>query len=40
MGDLVPVHNFGQGGKWLPGVVIRRTGPVSLCFVMDKGVVH
>ena len=40
MGDLVSVRNFGQGEKWLPGVVIRRTGPVSFCNTMDKGVVH
>ena len=37
MGDLVSVGNFGQGEKWLPGIVIWRTSPVSFCNTMDKG---
>jgi len=40
VGDLVSVRNFGQGDKWLPGVVIERTGPVSSCVAMDNGVVR
>ena len=40
VGDLVSVCNFGQGDKWLPGVVIKRTGPVSFCVAMDQGVVR
>ena len=40
VGDLVSVRNFGQGDKWLPGVVIERTGPVSCCVAMDNGVVR
>ena len=40
VGGLVSVRNFGQGDKWLPGVVIKRTGPVSFCVAMDQGVVR
>ena len=40
VGDLVSVRSFGQGDQWLPGVVIKRTGPVSFCVAMDQGVVR
>ena len=36
-GDLVFVHNYGSGAKWLPGQVTKHTGPVSCRVMMDNG---
>jgi len=35
MGDLVNVKNFGHGPKWLPGEVVKISGPVSYEIKLD-----
>ena len=36
-GDTVLVKNFQSGNKWLPGVISRKTGPVSFVVQMYDG---
>ena len=37
VGDCVFVRNYGSGGKWLPGVIERQTGPVSFLVKLTDG---
>ena len=37
VGDYVFVRNYGPGGKWLPGVIERQTGPVSFVVKLTDG---
>ena len=37
MGDKVYVRNFGQGTRWLHGVIEKITGPVSFIVRMEDG---
>ena len=36
-GDPVFVRNYHHGDKWIPGEVLRRTGPVSVCVQLHDG---
>ena len=36
-GDTVFVKNFQSGDKWLPGVISKRTGPVSFVVQLSDG---
>ena len=36
-GDPVLVRNYHHGDKWIPGEVLRRTGPVSVCVQLHDG---
>ena len=41
VGDKVYVKNFGQGQRWLPGVILEVTGPVSfLVRLVDERIVR
>ena len=35
--DPVFVRNYHQGGKWLPGVISEKTGPVPFKVMMTTG---
>ena len=37
LGDTILVKNFQAGNKWLPGVISRRTGPVSFVVQISDG---
>ena len=37
VGSLVYIKNFGTGSKWLPGVVVKVTGPVSYVVKLSDG---
>ena len=37
MGDKVYSKNFGQGPKWMPGVIAESTGPVSFLVRLGSG---
>ena len=39
-GDNVFVRNYHHGGRWLPGVIQRRTGPVSFQVKLTDGREH
>lgn len=36
-GNRVYVCNFGSGEKWLPGVILEKTGPVSFRITLEDG---
>jgi len=37
VGDHVFVRNYHQGDKWLPGVLLKKTGPVSFTAKLADG---
>ena len=39
-GTLVYVRNFNGSPKWLPGVIVKRTGPVSYLVQLENTQVH
>ena len=37
LNDSVSIVNFAKGPKWLPGVIVDQTGPVSFHIRLDDG---
>lgn len=35
--ETVLVRNYSRGAKWLPGVIVKRTGPVSFLIKLPDG---
>ncbi len=36
-GDAVYARNFGRGEKWVPGRIVKRTGPLSFTIQLEQG---
>ena len=37
VGERVFIQNYALGDKWLPGVILRQTGPVSFRVALPNG---
>ena len=40
MNDTVCVRNYNVSGKWVPGIIVSRTGPVSYVVQVSRGKVR